>query len=148
MAMGQKMQLTITGIQYPVGEAEGITTIQQVEAEYFQRNDSHYLLYEELPEGFPKPLKTRIKLKGRTLEIYRQGPGGSTLFFAEGTPYRTEYVTPYGKLLLDIVTLKLVVTGMDDAKGEHWPEVLIEYVLQNDGEDMAKYVLTIKAEGE
>ena len=149
MASGQKIQITITGIQYPVGagQEEPVITVQETEAEYFCRGDSHYLFYMEQPEGFPAPLRTRIKLKKQTLEIHRQGPGGSTMFFAPGQMYRTEYFTPYGVLLLDIVTASVNVAG--DNTGEvvnnMWPDVKIEYTLQNDGEDMACYKLSICA---
>lgn len=136
------MRIIITGIQYPAGEPEGITTVQEVEAEFFCREDSYYLLYEEHPEGYPKPLKTRVKLKGGTLEIHRQGPGGSTMFFEGGKTYRTEYTTPYGVLLLDIVT-SYVKTEKASSAG--WPDVKIEYTLQNEGEDMARYHLSIES---
>lgn len=143
MASGQKINITITGIQYPVGagEDEAVTTIQKVEAELFARDKSLYLFYMEHPEGFPAPVRTRIKLKEGTLEIHRQGPGGSTMFFAPGQCYRTEYPTPYGVLLLDIVTKSVEVEHL--LEGE-WPRVTIEYVLQNDGEDMARYKLSIE----
>lgn len=145
MASGQKIQITITGVQYPVGadEEEAVTTVQKVEAEYFQKGSSFYLFYVEHPEGFPAPVRTRIKLKEGTLEIHRQGPGGSTMVFAPGQSYRTEYPTPYGVLIMDIVTTALNVEP--GAVGE-WPAVAIEYVLQNDGEDMARYKLTIRHE--
>lgn len=143
MASGQKINITITGIQYPVGagEDEAVTTIQKVEAELFARDKSLYLFYMEHPEGFPAPVRTRIKLKEGTLEIHRQGPGGSTMFFAPGQCYRTEYPTPYGVLLLDIVTKSVEVKHL--LEGE-WPRVTIEYVLQNDGEDMARYKLSLE----
>ncbi len=143
MASGQKIQITITGIQYPVGsnEDEAVTTVQEVEAEYFHKGDSHYLFYVEQLEGFPATLRTRIKLKKQTLEIHRQGPGGSTMFFAPGQSCRTEYPTPYGVLLLDIVTASVDVEQISEGG---WPRVTIEYVLQNDGEDMAHYKLSIE----
>ena len=148
MAAGRKIHITITGVQYPMesGNDEAVTTVQEVEAEYFHKDDSHYLFYVEQLEGFPAPLRTRIKLKKQTLEIHRQGPGGSTMFFAPGQTYRTEYPTPYGALLLDIVTTSLMdtpVVSPDNVQEDIWPNVMIEYTLQNEGEDIARYKLTI-----
>lgn len=144
MAAGQKIHITITGTQYPpqAGEAdEPVITIQEAEAEYFQKGDSNYLFYEEQPEGFPVPLKTRIKRKGETLEIHRQGPGGSTMFFVPGKTYRTEYYTPYGMLLLDIVTDKLTIgSGAENA----WAETVVEYGLYNEGELLGNYRIVIE----
>ena len=144
MAAGQKIDITITGTQYPAqaGAAdEPVITIQRTQAEYFQKGESHYLFYEEQPEGFPAPLKTRIKRKGETLEIHRQGPGGSTMFFAPGQTYCTEYYTPYGKLFLDIVTDKLVIGS---AKDSAWAETVVEYALYSDGEILAHYRIVIE----
>lgn len=136
MAAGQIMKIYIKGTQrtpdLPKEAEEVFETVQHVEAEYFRKGDSHYLFYEEQPEGFPKPLKTRIKLKGQTLEIYRQGPGGNTMFWAPGQRYRTEYVTPYGALLLDIVTESFLTDAVQDT--ETWPSVTVEYILENEGE--------------
>lgn len=152
MAAGQKITICITGIQSTSlaetnadGE-EAITTIQEVEAEYYQKGDVHYLFYAEQQEGFPAPWRTRVKQKGNTLEIYRQGPGGSTMYFAPGTPYRTEYFTPYGVMLLDIVTTAVTVSGdcSEAESKDRWPTVTIEYTLQNEGEVLAYYHLTIE----
>lgn len=151
MAAGQKIHLTITGIQYPVGaeDEEAVTTVQEIVAEYFHKGDTRYLFYEELPEGLPAPLKTRIKLKNQTFEIFRQGPGGSTMFFAPNQTYRTEYPTPYGTLLLDIVTSSVTVESKTDAVGQEdtWPDVIIEYLLENEGEVLARYRLSVCATG-
>ena len=144
MAAGQKISITITGTQYSAqaGEAdEPVITVQETEAEYFQKGESNYLFYEEQPEGFPAPLKTRIKRKGETLEIHRQGPGGSTMFFAPGQTYRTEYHTPYGMLLLDIVTDKLTVGNSGESA---WAETTVEYVLYSDGEVLSNYRIVIE----
>ena len=139
MATGQKMKIYIKGIQrtpdLPGQAEEAFETIQHVEAEYFCKGDSHYFFYEEQPEGFSKPLKTRIKLKGQTLEIYRQGPGGNRMFWEPGQRYRTEYVTPYGALLLDIVTESFWTDAEWD--GASRPFVAVEYTLENEGEALS-----------
>lgn len=145
MAAGHKVQIRITGFQYPAGvgvDEEPVVTIQEVETEYFQKGESHYLFYEEQQEGFPSPLKTRVKRKGETLEIHRQGLGGSTMFFAPGQTYRTEYSTPYGKLLLDIVTSKVTVQK-NQSETDFWPEVVVEYELCSDGETLGSYRIVI-----
>ncbi len=145
MAAGQKITICITGVQTaPFAEA-GLTTKQLVEAEYYQRGDSGYLFYEEWQEGFANPWKTRIKQKGDTLEIHRQGPGGSTMYFEPGISYRTEYHTPYGVVLLDIVTTVLQVEKVQSGEEEsRWQKVTVEYDLENAGEKMGHYLITIE----
>lgn len=149
MAAGQRLQVTITGIQYPpraeqrAGEQPVVIT-QEVSAEYFCRGESHYLLYEEQTEGASQSSKTRIKLKGSTVELNRQGPIGHCMIFESGKPYRTEYATPFGMLMLDIATRSVErLSGENGSDG--WPGVKIVYTLENEGQAVGEYELTISA---
>jgi len=144
MATGQKIHISIIGTQYPaeVGVAdEPIITVQEVEAEYFQKGESHYLFYEEHPEGFAAPLKTRVKKKGEMLEIQRKGPGGSTMYFAPKQNYCTEYYTPYGKLLLEIRTDKVLTESFGEGV---WPRTIVEYALYSEEEILSNYRIVIE----
>ncbi len=170
MGGGRACRLSITGLQYPPraqglhikenntqdshGYTEPVVTVQEVCAEYFYRSGSHYLFYEEQPEGCPAVLKTRIKRKGGMVEICRQGAMGSNMVFEAGGRYRTEYPTPFGTLLLDIVTETVEVEEDDSARalpddisgedGSGWPDVKICYLLENQGEIMGEYELSIR----
>ena len=102
MAAGREIRLRIRGIQYD--NFDPVETVQEVQASYFFRTGAHYLLYEEQPEGFEQVIKTRVKRRGEYLEINRQGPMGGSMVFEPGKTYRMEYATPFGTLMLDIVT--------------------------------------------
>ncbi len=52
-------------------------------AQYFKRNDSHYLLYEEDMEGFDGICKSRIKFRDNLLELTRQGAVEMHMIFEE-----------------------------------------------------------------
>lgn len=155
MAGGKACRLCITGLQYPPGaQTEPVVTVQELCAEYFYRNGSHYLFYEEQPEGCPATLKTRVKRRGGRVEICRQGIMGNNLVFEAGRQYRTEYSTPFGTLLLDIVTESVEVEEDKcdsdvprDGLGEGangWPDVKIRYLLENQGEVVGEYELSIR----
>lgn len=145
--MGERtLQLMITGIQYPPSDntkekLESIVTRQQVLAEYYQRGDSHYLLYEEQPEGFDQPLKTRIKRKGDVLEIIRRGKISNSMVFEAGKSYCTDYATPFGNLPLELVTRELQVAECEDAS---WKDLKVCYSLNCQGESMGEYELSIE----
>lgn len=151
MAAGREIQLRIRGIQYPTRDV----TAQEVTASYFFRAGAHYLLYEEQPEGFEQPFKTRVKLRGKHLEIDRQGPMGSNMVFEPGKIWRTEYVTPFGRLPLDIVTEALEVmpdesfagsagAEMPDCDAGTWQDVKVRYFLMNQDETLGEYELYIE----
>lgn len=155
MAGGKSCRLCITGLQYPPGvRIEPVATVQEVCAEYFYKNGSHYLFYEEQPEGCAAVLKTRVKRKGGRVELCRQGVMAGTMVFEAGGRYRTEYPTPFGALLLDIVTESVEVAkeGHDDGLPEAesggdtggWLDVRIRYLLEDQGEVVGEYELSIQ----
>lgn len=151
MAAGREIRLRIRGIQYLARDM----TVQEVTASYFFRAGAHYLLYEEQPEGFEQPFKTRVKRRGKHLEIDRQGLMGSNMVFEPGKTWRTEYATPFGRLPLDIVTETLEVmpeessvesagAEMPDDDAGTWKNVKIRYILMNQGETLGEYELYIE----
>lgn len=162
---GKPCRLIVTGLQYPLRpqgpervfavEDEPLITVQEVEARYFQKEESHYLFYEEQPEGYPAILKTRVKRKGSKVEIQRRGPMGGSMVFEAGKCCRTEYGTPFGVLLLDIVTHSVEIEGcgaeqegFENGETEEdcgdWPDVKIRYSLEDQGELLGEYELRIQ----
>ena len=69
--MNREVELVLSGLH----DAEGASDKDAVEtaqaAQYFKRNDSHYLLYEEDIEGFDGTCKSRIKFRDNMLELTR-----------------------------------------------------------------------------
>ena len=133
---GETIQLKITGTQYPAGGGEAVTTVQETEASFFRKGETCYWLYEEVVEGLPKPVRARIKHKGEVLELVRHS---GNMIFDVGMPYRTEYRTPFGIMLLDIVTKS--VERLDTADGK--TEVRVCYTLENEGRAVGEYELYI-----
>lgn len=149
MGAGKACVVTVTGIHYPPpDEGQPIVTAQEARAESFVKGESRYLFYEEKPEGYPQPLKTRVKQKGNSVEIRRKSAAGlspeSHMVFAPGLEYRTEYATPLGTLLLDIVT-ETVETDVSSAGGQDWPDVRIVYRLMDGEASLGRYELSICA---
>lgn len=174
MEAGRELRLRVRGIQYlprtaeeggaqgrtdsPVPEGHAIepaVTVQEVAASYFYRRDAHYLFYEEQPEGFEQALRTRVKRRGNILEICRQGPLGSSMIFEPGKTYRTEYVTPFGAVMLDVVTRAVEIQAFGEPSdnragevpaddGQVWQDVKIRYALENQGESLGEYELYIE----
>lgn len=174
---GKDVRLRIRGIQYPPRTGDGgrredaaqpVETVQEVAASYFYRAGAHYLLYEEQPEGFDRPLKTRIKRRGRHLEIERQGSMGGRMIFEPGKIWKTEYGMPFGRLPLEILTETFEImqdegsadeteadmqdegsadgteADMPDDDAGDWKNVRIRYTLMNQGAPLGEYELEIK----
>lgn len=122
--MTREVELTISGLQWGADvEQDNIETV--VAAEYFKKNDTHYLLYEEAMEGFTQTSKNRIKWKGNLLELTRQGLMNTHMIFEENKTHMTDYVTPYGNFLLGINTKKVLVEEKED-----YIHVIVEYKIE------------------
>ncbi|MBR1930893.1 MAG: DUF1934 domain-containing protein [Lachnospiraceae bacterium] len=99
----EKVQLQITGFQWNEEREEtGVETVW--DAEYGERNGSHYVMYEEVTPDFPVPVKCRIKFKKDYLELVKQGPITTQMFFETGKKNEVYYGTPYGSLAMEIDT--------------------------------------------
>lgn len=106
--MTKNVELSISGLQWDEKEEQGnIETV--AEAAYFKKNGSHYLLYEEVLEGFDQTSKNRIKFKEHQMELTRQGLMNTHMVFEEEKTHMTDYRTPYGNFLLGINTEKITV---------------------------------------
>ena len=70
--MTKDVMVTISG--FHMNEEEG-DTIEMVHiGEYYERNGTHYILYEERLEGIAEPVKNRIKVREQRIELQKRGP--------------------------------------------------------------------------
>ena len=121
--MNREVELVLSGLH----DAEGASDKDAVEtaqtAQYFKRNDSHYLLYEEDIEGFDGTCKSRIKMH---------------MIFEENKRHVVPYNTPYGQLLLGIETRRVQVEEQKDRIC-----VTVEYILDQEGEPFSESCLKL-----
>ena len=104
--MEKKVRLAVTGRQRDETGEETVTELC-VEAGYFERNDSIYILYEEIQEG--AVIKNTLKLKGSILELTKGGAVRTRMVFQEGKECLSEYVTSYGCLQMGVRTERVEV---------------------------------------
>lgn len=125
--MAQKAELKLTGRQQGESGEESITE-SRVAADYYERGGSSYILYEETPEDFGDTIKTIIKYGDSTLEMTKRGAIRSRMIFEAGRTHRTDYVTPYGILPLEVATRRASFS-----RGENGIEIRLAYTLTSDG---------------
>lgn len=102
--MEKEVLLALKGLQFAVEEdgAEALETITP--AEYYKRNGSHYIIYDEVTEGFSDSTKNIIKFKNSLLEVTKKGLVNVHMVFEENKKNMTSYATPYGNILIGIDT--------------------------------------------
>ena len=131
--MNREVELVLSGL-HTAGENTGVETTQP--AQYFKKNDSHYLLYEEEVEGFDGICKSRIKFRENLLERTRQGAVEMHVIVEKNKRHIIPYDTPYGRVLLGIETSKVLIEEQ-----ENQMHVTVEYTLDQEGELLSESCL-------
>lgn len=84
--------------------------------EYYYRNNTHYLLYEESIEGYQEPTHNMLKLRPGMMEVRKRGVINVQMIFEPDKKTAAYYRTPYGTMELEIaawgVTLEKTKEGM------------------------------------
>ncbi len=125
--MNREVELSISGMHYDAEDNHEVETF--VQAEYFEKNGSHYVIYEDKQEGFEKGSKSRIKFKQGLVELTRQGLLQTHMIFEENKKHMTQYVTPYGEMLLGVDTHSVCIEEL-----ENRITIQVAYSLEADGE--------------
>ena len=106
--MTKDVLLSVKGLQFDAYEEN--SAIESVTfAEYYERNDSHYVLYEEVEEGFKEPVRNIMKFREKALELTKKGLINVHMIFEEGKKSMANYVTPFGDILLGLDTKKVSI---------------------------------------
>lgn len=104
--MTKDVMISIRGLQFLENASEDdIETVQQ--GEYFFRNGSHFLLFDEYMEGFREPVKTVLRFKNKELSLTKRGLLNVQMLFDEGKKNLSQYRTPYGMIMIGLDTSRV-----------------------------------------
>lgn len=138
--MTKDVRITVKGVQRDdAGETGSTETV--VSGEYYFRNGSHYILYEETAEDSGERVKSSLKLKGNLLELNRKGAVNSRMVFETGKRHVLDYATPFGLLRMETVTSRILCTEKEECL-----RIRAEYELWADGRKVSSCRLTVKIE--
>ncbi len=141
--MTKEVLLTIKGLQFSFGregmEEETIETVMA--AEYFYRNGSHYIIYEEPCEDNEEITQTRIKFRDGYLEVTKKGFVNVHMIFEEKKKNISGYSTPFGEILVGIEAKRVKFT--EEASHIHAD---VEYELEINYEHVADCRITIEVQ--
>lgn len=119
-------------------DPESIEVIQR--GQYYQRNGSHYLVYEEPVEESGDRILNRIKFKNGEVQVTKKGAVNTMLSFRQNEKNMTNYATPFGNLIMGINTQKI-----DLKMNESKLEILVDYALDINYEFVADCKINITA---
>ena len=111
----QEVILTLQGLQFDQREenADKIETVTV--GDYYKKNGKHYVIYEEVTEGFEQPTKNRLKFSENMVELSRSGLINMHMVFQENKKNLSNYNTPFGQILIGIDTKKIRIDEKENS---------------------------------
>ena len=129
--MKKDVLLFIKGLQFESeDETNDLETVTA--AEYYKKNNNHYVIYEEAMEGFRDTTKNIIKWNGQILDLTKKGLVNVHMIFEEKKKNVTDYKTPFGSILIGIDTHQISVE-----ESEKQIRVNVDYALEINYEHLA-----------
>ena len=140
--MDKNVLIHIRGLQMmePTDEQEPIELV--VPGQYYFKNGSHYLRYEELmDETSAEPTVNYIKISSKAVEVRKKGLVNVNMVFERGKKNMTYYSTPYGT-----VEMGIAATGVMIEESENGIDMKVDYALEMNEEYVADCYLTVSAQ--
>ena len=139
--MQKEVLIHVRGLQMmdSQGDQEPIEIV--VPGQYYFRNGSHYLRYEEMLDDSAQTTVNYIKMSSEGVEIRKQGQVNVHMVFEQGKKNKTFYNTPYGTLQMGIAA-----TGLELKESEDDIQMKVDYALDMNEEHVADCYLTVQAQ--
>ena len=129
--MTKDVIVTISGLQFAQEtETEPVEIVTA--GSYYKKNGKHYILYDEVMEGFSGVTKNRIKISDGCMELHRKGASNVHMIFQKNKKNLTYYNTPFGNLFIGIDAEKIQVE-----ESEENINVNVAYALEANYEHLA-----------
>lgn len=141
--MTKDVLLSISGLQFAAQDEEDTMPVEVITAgDYYKKNGKHYILYNEVTEGFDGNTKNIIKLTEDSLDITKRGVSNVHMVFEKNKKNVSYYNTPFGSLLIGIDA-----KSVDIAETEDNIDVRVKYNLEVNYEHLAdcSIVMNIKS---
>ncbi|MCF0133028.1 MAG: DUF1934 domain-containing protein [Blautia sp.] len=138
--MEKDVLIHVRGLQMTEAEGEEEPVEIIVPGEYYYRNGSHYLRYEEMVDDTAEPTVNYVKISDKGMEVRKKGLINVHMVFEQGKKNLTYYKTPFGAIQMGIAA-----TGMELFAGEQELHTTVDYALEINGAHVADCTLSILA---
>lgn len=128
-------------MQLQDGEQQMTETITT--GNYFKKGEKHYVLYEEIVDGFTEPVSNMIKFEEGILSVQKKGPVSSLMVFEEKKKNLSNYVTPFGTIMIGVDAKKVKYEEQDN-----FINVDVEYALEMNYEHLADCSLRLNIQSQ
>ena len=115
--MTKDILLSLKGLQIEYEEgSDAVETITPA---------SHYIVYDEMTEGFTETTRNIIRFQDSYLEVFKRGLINVRMVFEESKKNVTSYQTPFGNILIGVDTESVQIN-----EKENQISVLVDYTLE------------------
>ncbi len=129
--MKKDVLVSVAGMQFgPDSNGEKIEIITG--GSYYKKKDKHYVLYEEVGEGQTEVTKNTLKFDDKVVQIIKRGFTNVDMVFEENKRNMTNYVTPFGTLLVGTCADRIDVQESSDKIA-----IAVDYALDVNYEHLA-----------
>lgn len=137
--MTKDVLLTISGLQFAAPEDEDAEPVEVITAgDYYKKNGKHYILYDEVMEGFEESTRNVIKITDDCLDITKKGVSNVHMIFEKNKKNVSYYYTPFGSLLIGIDAKSVNINETDENI-----DVQVKYNLEVNYEHLADCSITM-----
>ncbi|MCI5700890.1 MAG: DUF1934 domain-containing protein [Lachnospiraceae bacterium] len=137
--MTKDVLVTIKGMQFLGMDEEPEEPIEIVTAgNYYFRNGSHFVKYEEVFEGIEDTTSSLVKIKPQSIEVIKKGAANVHMVFEPDKKNITYYDTPFG-----IIQMGIATTRIDVREKENRIQVEVDYSLDMNDSYVADCVLNM-----
>jgi uncharacterized beta-barrel protein YwiB (DUF1934 family) len=138
--MEKEVLVRVRGLQMTDDSEEPDPIEIVVPGEYYYRNGSHYLRYEEMFEESTTPTINYIKISPKGMELRKKGIVNTHMVFEQGKKNLTFYSTPYGTIRMGIAA-----TNLDLKESEEEIDMKVDYALEMNDTHVADCYIAIEA---
>lgn len=111
--MTRDVLIRISGLQQMDDDASDVEVITA--GEYFWKNGKHYVIYDELMEGFDGSTRNTVKITPEKMDIHKKGIANADMVFEKNCRRLTRYATPMGEMIIEIGTNQIQVEEEEDS---------------------------------
>jgi len=130
--MNKEVLVSICGLQMMAGDENNEPVEVITPGDYYKKNGKHYVVYDEVVEGFEGSTKNIIKLQENCVDITKRGITNVHMMFEKNKKNVTCYQTPFGSMMLGIDAKDIEIE-----ENENDISVNIKYALELNYEHLA-----------
>ncbi len=136
--MTKDVLVSVRGIH--TTEADGETgNVEVITAgTYYYKNNKHYVIYDELVEGYDKSIRSTIRIGDGTVDVIKNGPAKAHMVFEENKTNVSCYATPFGQMMVGVSTNTIEVEENPDRIA-----AVVDYTLDINYEKMTSCRISI-----